>query len=127
METVKNKFGIKLMEDWYKITCEVIKIIIYYLQRLKDFYSLNGRSLLQLYNESPFQLLSSVYSDYEWLPWRFTTIPRGFTFTSSTRKSILEYLTKNLNIKGNSDWDTIKHEVCQFQIYKLNFRMSKNV
>ncbi len=46
---------------------------------MKDIMKLGGGGLLySVYNNSPSLLVSTVYSEYEWLPWKFTFVPQNF-------------------------------------------------
>jgi hypothetical protein len=66
---------------------------------------------LRLYNDSPYQLLSSVYPEYTWSQWRFSRLPKGFNFTSNYRKEVVEVIKKELDIKNTDDWNQVKYEV----------------
>ena len=51
-------------EDWYKITT-------------KEFTNKGGGSLLQNYNNSLPKTLINVYKNFSWLPWKFSSTPKG--------------------------------------------------
>lgn len=48
------------LEGWYKVTVE-------------DFAKHNAWGLISLYNGSPLMLLSSLYPDHDWKPWKFAS------------------------------------------------------
>jgi hypothetical protein len=56
------------------------------------------------YEGSPSQLLSGVYSEYEWLPWKFERCPRNFWEDVNNQRRFMEWAGKQLNIKEMSDW-----------------------
>ena len=49
-------------------------------------------------------MLSQVYPDYEWLPWKFDTVPRNFWLDVNNQRKFLEWAGKELKIKDMSDW-----------------------
>ncbi len=71
-----------------------------------------GRGLLHLmYNNSPPLLVSTVYSEYKWLPWKFTHIPNNYWSDLNNQKLFLEWAEKELNIKEKEDWYNISRHV----------------
>ena len=58
----------------------------------KDFLSNHGTSLLLLYKNSPIKVISSIYSDYKYLPFLFEMGPRGYFDFSQNRKEYLSWL-----------------------------------
>jgi hypothetical protein len=67
--------------------------------------------MLAKYNGSPSLLLASVYSDYNWLPWKFTTLPRNYWNDIKNQRKFMNWVSNELNIKENSDWYNIKLKV----------------
>jgi hypothetical protein len=53
MDSIGKEFGIKIMEDWYKIT-------------KKQIVESKGGHLLTKYSGSPIKLLKAVYSEHKW-------------------------------------------------------------
>ncbi len=74
-------------------------------------YKLHGVSIINVYNGSQYQLLCAVYPDYEWLPWKFSRLPKRFNFNSENKKKVLDTLKKELTIKEKNDWNRVKYEV----------------
>jgi hypothetical protein len=72
---------------------------------------LGGRGLLSKYNNSFSLLLSSVYPEFKWLPWRFTVAPRKFWDDIGNQKEFLNWAGKELGIKDMSDWYIIGQKV----------------
>jgi hypothetical protein len=56
------------------------------------------------------QLITTVYSDYKWLPWKFIYTPRNFWKDSANCRLFLEHYKQDLNIKNNEDWANISAE-----------------
>lgn len=99
-----KQLQIKEMDNWYQIT-------------LKDYERLGGRSLLAKYKESPSLLLSSVYKDYEWLPWKFTFPSKYFWKDSKNVRKFMEWAGNQLGITENKDWYNVSKQVL---LYLLN-------
>jgi hypothetical protein len=76
-----------------------------------------------LYNGSPSVFVSSVYTEYEWLPWKFDTIPFIFWDDQNNNKLFLEWVEKQLNINEKSDWYKITSKVFNVNFY--NFQLEK--
>ncbi len=72
---------------------------------------IGGDGILEYYNGSLFKLLSTVYPEHEWFSWKFHRLPPGFVLSSTDKEDIINYLSKELNIKEMSDWDNVKLEV----------------
>jgi hypothetical protein len=72
---------------------------------------LGGEQLLRVFLDSPIKLLSSIYPDYEWLPWKFGRAPRDFWTNPKNQRNFLEYVAKELNIKEMKDWYKVTTEV----------------
>ena len=95
MDWVKKELSIKEMQDWYRIT-------------IKDIRDLGGAGLLYSeYRNSPFLMLSTIYNEYEWLPWKFTIPPSGYWENTENQLKFLEWAKKELNIKEYKDWYNI--------------------
>jgi hypothetical protein len=61
MEDLKKHLKFEKWEDWYKLTKE-------------DFRNFGGDSLFRFHNDSQYTLLTTVYPEYEWLPWLFSRL-----------------------------------------------------
>ena len=72
----------------------------------ESFKELGGSSLLGIHNSSLYKVLSSVYPEYEWLPWKFSKSPK---FSKDSAKFV-EMAGDELGIKEMNDWYKIKKE-----------------
>jgi hypothetical protein len=70
---------------------------------------LNGK-----YNDSPSLLLSNVYPEYEWLPWRFVNGPKNFWNDVNNSKKFLDWAGKQLGVKEINDWHRVSTKVLLF-------------
>ena len=91
------------MDGWYKISAAVSDFHYLFLI-LKDISKLGGSGLLRVYNDSVYSLLSEVYSNYDWLPWKFEKSPRNMWDDVNIKIKFITWLEKQLNIKEKSDW-----------------------
>lgn len=95
VDWVGNQLGVKEMSDWYKYT-------------LQQFTSFGSSGLIyNHYNSSLYLLLSSIYPNYEWLPWRFVNTPRNFWGQKKNQKWFLDWAGKQLGVMDYIDWYNI--------------------
>ena len=45
-----------------------------------------------------------MYPEYEWLPWKFVRVPRGFWADTNNQKKFLNWAQNELGIKNYTDW-----------------------
>jgi hypothetical protein len=70
-----------------------------------------GTGLLGKYNGSPSHLISGVYSEYAWLPWKFDKCPRNFWGEVKNQRNFMDWAGKQLNVKDMSDWYKVSKKV----------------
>ncbi len=71
-----------------------------------------GNSLLKSrHSGSLYALLSSVYNECEWLPWRFHIAPKNFIFQKTDRIKFMKWAGERLNIKEPNDWNQVTENV----------------
>jgi hypothetical protein len=78
---------------------------------VKEFSDIGGGGLLHLYNNSPSHLLSKLYPDYDWLPWKFTVCPHNFWDNESNQRKFMDWASNELKIKAMSDWYSVTFKV----------------
>jgi len=83
--------NLETAEDWYDINAE-------------DFLRNFGGYLLSKYGSSPYQLLSKLFPETEWLPWCFTRAPGGFWESESNQRTYLKWLFQELHFSKEEDW-----------------------
>jgi hypothetical protein len=77
----------------------------------KDLLDVGGASLVQKYGGSPVTVISSVYPEYEWLPWKFIKCSTNFWEDVNNQKKFVHWSAKELNIKEMIDWYKISSQV----------------
>ena len=70
-----------------------------------------GTKFLNKYDNSPFILFQNVYPEYEWLPWRFSDMPKQYWSDSNTVRNYLIWVGKQLGIKEFQEWESVLHAV----------------
>jgi hypothetical protein len=87
----------------------------------KSISEIGGSGLLHKYNKSLPVLLSSVYTEYEWLPWRFTVTPHHFWEDKNNQKQFMDWAGNKLQIKNRENWYKVSTQVfpifCAFLIF----------
>ncbi len=72
-----------------------------------------------IYNNSPSLLISTVYSEYKWLPWKFQHVPNGYWEDMKNQKKFMDWVGKQLNYKDMEDWYKVTKEVINFSSWKF--------
>jgi hypothetical protein len=126
MDWAANQLNIKDMEGWYNVTRTVTyknnKTVIF-----QDLTNLGGASLLGKHNYSRIRLLSSVYPEYEWLPWKFQGTTRKYWEDINNQRKFLDWAAKQLNISDLSGWYNVTLNVSHhFSLPVIISRMYKN-
>ncbi len=55
-------------------------------------------------------MLSSVYSEYAWLPWLFNNTPKGYWNSKQNQRKFFDWLAQQLQIRSPNDWYTVRPE-----------------
>ena len=80
---------------------------------------MGARGLLDKYNWSTSQLLSSIYPHYDWLPWKFRVCPSSYWDDVNNQIKFVNWAGKELKINEMSDWYNVKMEVEKRFFFKL--------
>jgi hypothetical protein len=56
-------------------------------------------------------MLSTLYPEYDWLPWKFAQSPKKFWDDISNQKRFLEWAGNQLGVKQYSDWYKVTPKV----------------
>ena len=56
-------------------------------------------------------MFSTIFPEYQWLPWRFRNSPKFYWEDIKNQKSFIEWASKELGIKEMNDWYNIRTEV----------------
>ena len=92
MDWLGRRLGFANPEDWYQ-SCN------------SHFTRNHGRTLLQKTYHSSVQIAVQDYQPhYEWIPWLFSKIPKGFWLKARNRHAYLEWLSRRLGFHSEEDW-----------------------
>ncbi len=58
--------------------------------------------------------MSSVYPEYEWLPWRFSQVTKGFWNDMKNQRNFMDWAGNQLNYKIREDWYKVSAKVINF-------------
>ena len=68
--------------------------------------------MLYLYhNESIYSLLSTLYPEYDWLPWKFAKTPKNYWDSDKNKRKFFDWAGKQLGVKNVEDWNNITSKV----------------
>ena len=111
-DQLSSQLNIKNVTDWYSKSKEVLPHLSFLISQ--DFLNAGAESLLHNHNDSPFELLSFLYPDYNWLPWKFASPPKAMWQNLSNQRKFLEFAAHHFHIQDMSDWYNIRVKVCIF-------------
>ena len=70
-----------------------------------------GKGLIEFSNNSFTELISNSYPNYDWLPWKFKHISRGFWNDEKNVQNYMKWLGQTLKINSMEDWYKVSTEV----------------
>lgn len=77
---------------------------------------LGGAHLLNnTYNGSVAQLLTSIYPNYNWIPWLFGRTAKHIWDDIDNQRKFMDYASKQLNLNKMEDWKKVKYNVSVMQ------------
>jgi len=83
-------------KDWYKI-------------RRRDFFDNYGGALLNhWYHGSPIAASKEMFPGYDWIPWFFLQVPRGFWLSDKNCRDYMAWLEKQLGYTKPEHWYKVK-------------------
>lgn len=83
-------------EDWYKI------------KRRNFFDNYGGALLNHWYHGSPIAAAQEMFPDYDWIPWFFLQVPRGFWQNDDNCRQYMLWLEKELGYEKPEHWYRVK-------------------
>lgn len=95
MEQLAKELNIVKMDDWYDISVTQIR-------------EKNGGNLLDLYQNSPVKMITTIIKEHEWDLLKFNRKPKGFWDDTKTQMDYFEQLKKSLEIKRMEDWYSLR-------------------
>ena len=65
---------------------------------------IGGAGILNKYDDSMLKLLTSIFPEHIWLPWKFKRISNGFWNNHDSKKQFMQWVSKELKINEMKDW-----------------------
>ena len=87
-----KKLGYRTMEDWYQLT------------KKKIYDNYGGGLIASKYNNSPLQFIQGLFPEYNWLPWKFGTVMKGYWKDINNQKLYADWLGTKLGYTTMEDW-----------------------
>jgi hypothetical protein len=76
--------------------------------------NIGGAKLLNKYKDSPLRMLSTIYPEYDWLPWKFNEpCPPNYWESVNNQRKFIDWAGKQLSVKEMSDWYKVSKMVFQ--------------
>jgi hypothetical protein len=74
-----------------------------------DMVRLGLGSIIKFY-KTFWKMLSTVYADYGWLPWKFKFVPKKMYQDPKVIEKVVQYIESELQIVQNEDWYRVSKE-----------------
>jgi hypothetical protein len=56
-------------------------------------------------------LLANFFPDFDWLPWKFSLVPRNYWDDVNNQRKFMDWVAKELNISDMNGWYNITNKV----------------
>jgi hypothetical protein len=108
LHKIATDLQVKQMDDFYNLVSTNVTLF-HSFSNLQDFKN-KGEVLLKHYKH-PQVMLSTLYPDHDWLPWKFETAPNHFWDDIQNQRKFLIWAEKQLNVKEPADWYKVTFKV----------------
>lgn len=111
LERVSYILELKTPEMWYRVMTN--DIIARGGKPLLQKYGTMYKVLTSLYSGSFsvwFELSTSLFTEYDWQPWKFETVPRNIWKDIGITRDYLKWVARILDIKNLDDWYGVTDE-----------------
>ena len=98
LDWLGSRLGFTSREDWYNLR----------YKQVHDNYG--GGLLAHYYNNSPSVMVRTIYTDYDFLPWKFAKAPEYLGKDEEALKEILRHVENKYNIASIDDWRRISRD-----------------
>src|SRR5689334_15124794 len=85
------------------------------LQTVDHWYSLNvqkfneaaGNFILATYKGSLTKALQTIYPQFDWQPWKFSSVSRKYWVKEANRRKYFDWLGEHLGVRHWTDWYSV--------------------
>jgi hypothetical protein len=112
LEWWNNKQNQRKYLDWFSKELDIGYHNMMMFIDPNELYSRNGRHLYNMYDKNLYNMISQIYNEYDWQPWRFGRVCRGFWNSIKNRRNFVTWMTERLDIHRPDDWYWIDIETC---------------
>jgi len=105
LDWLAQQIGMKNMDGWYKVSASEVK-------------KRGGAGLLTHYGGSISKALKTVYPEYNWQFWKFSTVPAGEWDEIPNQRQFMDWYANEYGIKSPIEW----YKVAAAEIYKRQGR-----
>jgi len=93
MDEIGKKIGASKdnIDPWYKVS-------------VKELSTLGAHLVLQHFNHSKFKMLTTLYPEIDWVPWKFENPPRNVGGDMKILKLAIGHTQEQLGVKAFDDW-----------------------
>ncbi len=67
--------------------------------------------LKNIYKGSTMNVITTVYKDHNWLPWKFKHVTKHFWLEMENQRNFLDWVALQLNYNDKEDWYNITSKV----------------
>ncbi len=93
----------RFLFDFFKSLQKLLIFIFRYKITAKDFTDNGGGSLLSKFNSSPSLVVTSIFSDFAYLPWFFKSRPKNFFEIPRNRLNYIKWLIETVGVKSEAE------------------------
>ena len=80
--------------------------------KIKEFEEFGCLSMLKTcYNGTVPLLFENVFPEHEWLPWKFTRVPKNYWQNEKNIRKFMSWAEKELGIKDVGEWQKVTTKV----------------
>jgi hypothetical protein len=109
LDQIASDLSFKSKDDFYHLSIQV-PFISFKFNLHKEIKKRGLAKALKQY-QHPSTLLSTVYPEHVWLPWKFDKCPHSYWEDLNNQRKFLDWMGKQLNFKEFSDWYSVTYKV----------------
>jgi hypothetical protein len=113
LKQITSDLEINTQDDLYSLSTNVCQPSFVAMTNFQQLHEKGGAELLKHYKNTQ-ELLSTLYPELEWLPWKFPKCPHNFWDDVNNQRKFVDWAGKQLDIKEMSDWYQVIQKVTRY-------------